>query len=220
MTFAELAGVIRTLPGGFAGQDEHDPAPRCRVIGVDGMSGAGKSGFALRLAGELQAPVLSTDDLVPGWDGLAESIGLLTEWVLRPLSAGRPARWRRYDWLAGRPGEWVDLDPGSFLIIEGCCTGLPEAAAYLSYLIWIDAPEAERRRRLTRRADWAAYAPYADNWARQEAALQAIAGTVGRADLLVDNSKTCGAGDWAADSFACRPRPGGASPSSRPAANP
>jgi hypothetical protein len=179
-TFADLAGLLRALPGDPGGS-------RCQVIAVDGLSGAGKTRFARRLAGELDAPVLSTDDLVTGWDGLAASIGLLTDWVLRPLAAGKPARWQRYDWLAGHPGEWVDLDPADFLIIEGCCVGAPPAAAFLSYLIWIDAPAAERRRRLEVRDDWPWYAPHAADWARQEAAIHSAARTPERANLIIDN---------------------------------
>ena len=197
LTFAQLATVIARLKNGRGGP--------CLVVGIDGMSGSGKTEFARRLAAELAAPVLSTDDLVPGWDGLADSVGLLTDWVLRPLAAGQRAGLRRYDWLAGRPGEWVDLDPGDFLVVEGCCAGLYPAARYLSYLVWIDVPEAARRRRLERRADWPAYAPFADRWARQETALQAGAGTAARADLVVDNSAGALAGGLP-DSFACRRR--------------
>lgn len=189
MTFGQLAEVIRALAGRLAAQGR-----RTRVVGIDGLSGSGKSGFARRLAAELDAPVLSADDLVPGWDGLAESVTLLTEWVLQPLAAGRPARWRKYDWTAGRAGEWACLEPGDFLIVEGCCVGLPSAASALSYLIWIDTPAAERRRRLERRPDWGIYQPFAERWARQEAALQAGADTPGRADLVVDNSEQAGAG--------------------------
>lgn len=201
MTFGQLAEVIGSLADGQA-------EPRCLVVGIDGMSGSGKTEFAGRLAAELAAPVLSTDDLVFGWDGLAASVGLLTDWVLRPLAAGQPARLRRYDWVAGRPGEWTDLDPGRFLIVEGCCAGLPPAAPYLSYLVWIDVPEAERRRRLELRSDWPAYAPFADQWARQETALQARAPSAARADLVVDNSAEAPAG-CLPGSFACfrRTRP-------------
>jgi hypothetical protein len=170
------------------------------------MSGSGKSGFARRLAAELGARVLSADDLVPGWDGLAESVTMLTERVLRPLAAGRSARWRRYDWIAGRPGEWVGIERGEFLVVEGCCVGLPPAAACLSYLIWIDTAEAERRRRLELRPDWAIYQPFAEHWARQENALQADVNTPGRADLVVDNNERSQAGDWT-DGF-CRAAPG------------
>lgn len=169
------------------------------------MSGSGKSGFARRLAAELGAGVLSADDLVPGWDGLAESVTMLTERVLRPLAAGRSARWRRYDWVAGRPGEWVGIERGDFLVVEGCCVGLPPAAVCLSYLIWIDTAEAERRRRLELRPDWAIYQPFAERWARQENALQAGVNTPGRADLVVDNNEWAQAGDWS-HGFCCTAR--------------
>jgi hypothetical protein len=210
MTFEELATRIRALDDRAVDlSDPASPRPldarRCRVVGIDGMSGSGKSSFARRLADELAAPVLSVDDLVPGWDGVAESVGLLADWVLRPLAAGRPARWRRYDWLAGRQAEWVDLPPGEFLVVEGCCVGLPTASACMSYLIWIDAPEDERRRRLEARPDWAGYAPFARRWARQEAALQATADTPGRADLVVDNSEKRCDGGWG-DRFTAQKR--------------
>lgn len=169
------------------------------------MSGSGKSGFARRLAAELGAPVLSADDLVPGWDGLAESVTMLTERVLRPLAAGRSARWRRYDWIADRPGEWAGIERGDFLVVEGCCVGLPPAAACLSYLIWVDTAAAERRRRLELRPDWATYQPFAERWARQENALQADVNTPGRADLVVDNNERSQAGDWT-DGFCCAAR--------------
>jgi hypothetical protein len=210
MTFEELAGLIRALDDRAVDfSDPAGPRPlpgrRCRVVGVDGMSGAGKSSFAGRLADELAAPVLSVDDLVPGWDALAESIGLLADWVLRPLAAGRQARWRRYDWLAGRAGEWVDLAPGEFLVVEGSCVGLPPASAFMSYLIWIETQEGVRRRRLERRQDWPVYAPFAQRWARQEAALQATAGTPGRADLIVHNSDNRTDRDWG-DEFTAQAR--------------
>jgi uridine kinase len=210
LTFGALAEAIRAHGAAESGGRGNPPpaarASRPRVVGIDGMSGAGKSEFALRLARELEAPVLSTDDLVPGWDGLAESIRLLIDWVLRPLAEGRPASWRRYDWLAGEPGKWVDLDPGDYLVVEGCCAGLPQAASYLSYLVWIDAPADERRRRLIRRADWSAYAPHADSWARQEKELQSGALTPERANLIVDNSKKRRGGGWTAEGFTGRER--------------
>jgi hypothetical protein len=189
-TFAALADVLRGLPDATGGG-------HCRVIAVDGLSGAGKTSFARRLASELDAPVLSSDDLVPGWDGLAESVGLLTDWVLRPLADGKPARWRRYDWLAARPGEWVTVEPAEFLIVEGCCVGAPPAAAYLSYLIWLDAQEADRRARLELREDWHWYAPHAAAWARQEAVIQSAARTPERANLIIDNSAATPAHTWA-----------------------
>lgn len=206
MTFGQLAEVIRALDDravdlSLPGRRSAVQGRRTRVIGIDGLSGSGKSGFARRLAAELDAPMLSADDLVPGWDALAESVTLLTDWVLCPLAAGRPARWRKYDWIVGQPGEWAGIEPGDFLVVEGCCVGLPPAAPTLSYLVWIDTPKAERRRRLELRPDWGTYQPFAERWACQEDTLQAEADTPGRADLVVDNSEPSGIDGWADDAF-------------------
>ena len=181
MTFAALAEAIRArLP---------DARGRCLVVGVDGMSGAGKSSFARQLATELCAAFLNTDELVPGWDGLAASLDAVVERVLVPLALGEPGRWQRYDWVEGRPAEWVEVPLCDILVLEGCCVGTPHVADHLSYLVWIDTPEDERRRRLRGRNDWEEYAAFYDRWAAQETALQAGSGTMARADLVVDNSE-------------------------------
>ena len=181
MTFAALAEAIRArLP---------DVRGRCLVVGVDGMSGAGKSSFARQLATELSAAFLNTDELVPGWDGLAASLDVVVERVLVPLALGEPGRWQRYDWVEGRPAEWVEVPLCDILVLEGCCVGTPHVADHLSYLVWIETPEDERRRRLRGRNDWEEYAAFFDRWAAQETALQAGSGTMARADLVVDNSE-------------------------------
>jgi hypothetical protein len=201
MMFKELAARIRALDDRAVDlTDPANPRPlpgrRCLVVGIDGLSGSGKSSFARRLADELNAPVLSVDDLVPGWDGLAQAPGLLADGVLRPLAAGRRGRYRRYDWLAGQLAEWVDLAPGDLLVAAGCCAGFPPAGSLLSYLIWMDAPAGERRRRLELRSDWPAYVPFTERWARQETELQTLADTAGRADLVVDNAEEHADADW------------------------
>jgi len=188
MTFEALAESIRARrrPG-----DD-----RCLVVGVDGLSGAGKTSFAGRLSAELSAPWVGADGLVPGWDGLEASLGALVDWILDPLARGEPGRWRRFDWVENRPAEWIDVPTCDVLVIEGCCVGVPPVAAYLSYLVWLDTPAGDRRRRLQAREDWVHFAPHFDRWSEQESALQDGAGTPDRADLVVDNSGPAGGERW------------------------
>jgi uridine kinase len=190
MTFEALAQSIRARrrPGG----------DRCLVVGVDGLSGAGKTSFAARLSAELSAPCVSADGLVPGWDGLEASLGTLVVSILEPLARGEAGRWRRFDWVENRPAEWIDVPTCDVLVIEGCCVGVPPVAAYLSYLVWIETPADDRRRRLQEREDWVHYAPHFDRWSQQESALQAGAGTPDRADLVVDNSGPACGETWGA----------------------
>jgi hypothetical protein len=185
------------------------------VVGIDGLSGAGKSTFAGPLAAALDAPCLHMDELVPGWGGLAESIDRLVGGVLEPLDRGEPAGWRRYDWAGDRPGEWVDLPDCTTLVVEGCCVGLEAPARHLSFLVWIDAPEAERVERLHRRADRDAYEPYYAQWLAQELSLREGTHVAERADLVVDNSDAATTARRAAAGPPERPSEGFVSAASR-----
>ena len=188
MTYEQLAADIR-------GRSRHR-GQGSLIVAVDGMSGSGKTGFARRLAHELRSPLISSDDLVPGWEGLEASIDLLVEWVLRPVASGQPARWRRYDWAADRPGEWAVTPVSDVLVVEGCCVGAPPAAPYLSYLVWVETPEPQRRARLKHRGNWPEYEPFFDKWTTQEERLQTEAKARERADLIVDNSGTGAQAGW------------------------
>ncbi|HMD47236.1 MAG TPA: hypothetical protein VKG43_13805 [Acidimicrobiales bacterium] len=181
LTFEALAAGLRVRAAG-------EPEPPTAVVGIDGLSGAGKTWFAGLLGAELGAPVVATDEFVPGWSGLAESVERLAEWILAPARQGDPLRYRRYDWRSGRPVEWVEVPAAPLLVVEGCGVLTPPAGDLLWFSVWIDAPVADRRARLEARADWASYAPYAEGWARQEARLHQCWSTARRADLVVDNA--------------------------------
>ena len=96
---AELARLIETA------------TPRCGtviVVAIDGGAAAGKSSLAAALGDLLPASVvLATDDLLEGWAGQFDFWTRLRHDVLAPLSQGRPAGYRRYDWHAGRFAELV-----------------------------------------------------------------------------------------------------------------
>jgi para-aminobenzoate synthetase len=123
--------------------------------------------------------------LYGGWDGLERGIDLLVSAVFEPLSAGRPARVPRYDWVAAAWGTpWV-LEPPWLLIVEGVGAGARRAAAYASVLVWMEAPESVRKKRALDR-DGETFAPHWDMWAVQEDAMLAREHTPVRADFLID----------------------------------
>ncbi|MEP6852661.1 MAG: dephospho-CoA kinase [bacterium] len=154
------------------------------VLAVDGRSGAGKSELATAVAAHLDATVVRLDHLYPGWDGLEAGVDRLVEWILRPLRAGDPVRWRRYDWLRERFGRWRDLQPTPLVIVEGVGAGARRCAPFLSALVWVEAPRDVRRRRALER-DGDTYAPHWNRWAAQEDHYIALDQPAARADLII-----------------------------------
>ena len=92
------------------------PPVAVRLVAVDGRGAAGKSTFAARLAAALGgAPVVHTDDFAspdkaPWWPRLEEQ-------VLRPLAAGCPGRYQRYDWQRRELAEWHDVPVGTVVLV-------------------------------------------------------------------------------------------------------
>ena len=128
--------------------------PSCgpvRIIAVDGPSAAGKSTFAAALAGP-EVPVVGADDFPVPWDG-----DPLAWWppfaaqVLEPLSDGRPARFRRYDWRRGVYGAETEIPPVPVLVVEG--VGAAREGAPAALRVWVGAPRHVRRRPLLERGD-------------------------------------------------------------------
>ncbi|WP_245647131.1 hypothetical protein [Microtetraspora niveoalba] len=159
-------------------------AGRTRVLAVEGRSGAGKSTLAEALATARGLPLVRMDDLYPGWDGLLGGVEALVEWVLRPLSLGRPARWRRFDWTAGEYAEWHEEPAAGALLVEGVGCGAWSAAPFLSGLIWVKAPDDVRRSRALAR-DGDLYLPHWTRWADQEERFYATHDVRARADLTI-----------------------------------
>ncbi|MGN6333978.1 MAG: uridine kinase family protein [Motilibacteraceae bacterium] len=158
-----------------------------RVVAVDGPSGSGKTTLAGRLAALLGAPVVHLDDIYPGWDGLADIVPRLVEWVLEPLHRGEPARYRRYDWVEGVYAEWHEVPAAPVLVVEGCASGSLAAAPYLSLLVWVEAPHDLRMERGIAR-DGETYRPHWERWARQEDELYRTQRTRERADVRLDGA--------------------------------
>ena len=111
-----------------------------RVVAIDGHGGAGKSTLAARLAAALDgAPVVHTDDFA-SWDQPVEWWPRLEEQVLRPLAAGRAARYQRYDWDLEQLADWIDLPVADVVLLEGVSASRREFTGYLALAIWVDTP--------------------------------------------------------------------------------
>lgn len=177
---AAAADLVLARPAGASG---------VRVLAVDGPSGSGKTTLAGAVATALRDRGTSTaevhmDDLYPGWDGLAEAVGLVTAQVLEPLTAGAPAAFRRWDWVAHTWAERVPVPAAAVVVVEGVGCGSRPCAPHLTALVWVEADDDERMRRGIER-DGEAYRPHWERWAVQERALFAAEGTRGRADLVL-----------------------------------
>ncbi len=177
VTFAALGAQVTSAP------------PRLgpvRLVCVDGPAGSGKTTFAGRLARALgDVQVVHMDDLYEGWSGLDRVWERLYGWVLEPMAAGRPGRYRRYDWAAGEFAEWHTVPVADVLVVEGCGSAQRGVDPYATLRVWVEVPrELRLQRGIVRdgealRAEWL-------RWAELEAAHFARERTRERADLRVD----------------------------------
>lgn len=155
-----------------------------RLLCVDGPSGSGKSTLADQVvAREPGASVVRMDDLLEGWDGLAGVDGQLSG-LLRPLAAGRPGSYRRYDWHRGAFAETVTIAPAPLLVLEGVGSGSLAIGDLVTVLVWVEAERTVRRRRGLER-DGEAFAPHWEAWAVAEQEGFARHRTRERADLVL-----------------------------------
>jgi hypothetical protein len=146
---------------------------RAPVVLVDGPSGAGKSSLADLLMREWPAAgvprLVRMDDLYPGWDGLDAGSAALGRELLLPLHRTGTGRWRRWDWVAERPADWVEVSGSEPLIVEGCGTLARANVAAADLALWLDADDTLRKRRALDRDG----ETFAVNWDRWQAEFDA-----------------------------------------------
>ncbi len=164
---------------------------RTRLVCVDGPAGSGKSTLAASVcaaAADLGTVALvQVDDLLDGWGGLDDAGHTLEYQVLGPLAEGRPGRYRRYDWHAGRFAEEVPVAPVDLLVVEGVGSWRTSYATWVTELVWVEAPRGLRLARGVAR-DGEALRPQWEAWLPAEAALFRRERTRERAHLVVDGS--------------------------------
>jgi uridine kinase len=161
------------------------------LLALDGPSGAGKSTLAAALAAALPSVVLvSSDDFyaahVPSaeWDLMppAERAAQAVDWrrlrveALEPLKAGRPARWRPFDFEAVQADGTYPLRaapevraPAAVIVLDGAYSSRPELADLIDLSVLVEAPAAVRRTRLAAREPAAFLVEWHARWDAAEA---------------------------------------------------
>jgi len=121
------------------------PRVRTRIVAVDGPGGAGKSSLADRLAHELGAQIIHTDDFA-SWENPVDWWPDLIALALEPLAAGRAAGYTPTSW-GGKQREPLVIEPTGIVILEGVTASRQAFQPYLSYSIWIETPRDLRLQR-------------------------------------------------------------------------
>lgn len=156
-----------------------------RWIGIDGFGGAGKTSFAERLRQALpESLVVHVDDFfrpdVDGWDR-----GGFRTAIVEPVLAGRPGRYRRWDWETATIGEMIEVPPGRPLIVEGVSSTDVRLGIAWDLTLWLDLPAAERWRRVMARDGDAFRDLWLNTWIPSEQAYAAAQHPQARVDLIV-----------------------------------
>ena len=152
------------------------------LVAMDGLTCAGKSTLAGQVADALQdAAVVDVDDFYRRLSpeecavlGPEESYARYFDWerllrdVLVPVKGGSPARYRRYDWVAGDFAEWRQIEPRGVVIVEGVYTTRAELRPYFGVMVYVDTPRDVRLARLLDRGypdvSWVDHWMAAEDW--------------------------------------------------------
>ncbi len=156
-----------------------------RLVCVDGPAGSGKTTLSAGLLAVVPGTqVVHCDELLHGWRGLA-GLAATVEALLRPLAAGQPGRWRRWDWPGDAWAEWHEVAPGGLLVVDGVGSWSPDVADLVGVLVWVEAaPDIRLDRGIAR--DGENMRPHWEQWRRDEDALLHRLETRAHADVLVD----------------------------------
>jgi len=172
---------------------------RSVIVGVDGGAGSGKTTFTHWFAEAIkesvnQVVIVHMDNLcVPIADRrkkYAEVSDLdwrrLRDQVLIPLRNGKSARFQLYDWPEDRLRDWMLIDVGGVLLIDGVTATRRELSSYYDIRIWFSCPQDIRVSRLSGRGDTSA--EEIKHWIPSEESYIASHNSVKRAHLVIDSS--------------------------------
>ncbi|HEX6352075.1 hypothetical protein [Actinophytocola sp.] len=164
---------------------------RTTLIAVDGPSGSGKSRYAAKLAHDLGATLISTDDFAT-WDDPVSWWPRLVDGVLTPLAAGRPGGYQKIEWSGGHPhpGAYRHIEVPEVLVVEGVSAGRRSITDELSYLVWCELPDQARRLERAVARDGEQARNHLLTWQKFELGWYAVDQTESRADHIDTPSDT------------------------------
>ena len=122
-----------------------------RWIGVDGKGATGKTRLADRIAAALPGSVVvHVDDFarpdVRGWER-----DRFIRQVLKPLLAGRPGRYQRWDFDRNVGVEWHTVPSGVPVVVEGVSATDERLGIPWDFTIWVEVPYRVRLARALER---------------------------------------------------------------------
>jgi len=163
MTHYPVQQLHRVLPQLSVARPPGSPL----IIAVDGGSGSGKSTLAKEWAGqEKGVVVVPLDDFyLPVKDEVLEKRTPQADYemafdrerikaqLLEPLRSGHRARYQVLDWELSQLGEWATVEPRGLVVVEGVYSHRPEWQEFMDLKIWVEVPQALRRKRAEDRGE-------------------------------------------------------------------
>lgn len=112
-----------------------------RIIAIDGRGGSGKSMLAEKLAKEIGAETIHTDDFA-SWAKPLDWWARVVKEVFEPVKQGAlTLSYRRGSWGPDHHPAAVKNQPVTpMIILEGVSSARKEFREYLTYAIWVETP--------------------------------------------------------------------------------
>jgi uridine kinase len=172
------------------------PARTPRLVCIEGLGGAGKTTLARAVTARSGDITLVHGDDFYGpeerdWRSWTPRQGYeryfdhqrVERELLRPLRAGQPATFQRYDWDTNTLDGWVTVEPRGTVLVEGVYLLRPELRSYWDFSIYVDAPRELRQARLQARGE--NDAGWIERWAAAEDYYERVEQPSRAADLVV-----------------------------------
>lgn len=125
---------------------------------------------------------------VPRVPGQNVDLARLAQQVLVPGAAGWGARYQRYDWDRDVLGFWVDIAPGTALLVEGTYSTRASVCHWFALRVWVESPYVVRLARGVARDGEEMRTTWTDEWMPAEDRYIDAEDPVSHAHLVVDGS--------------------------------